>query len=95
MTDDSPSDYPEIDVPLTKVDMEHLEAGQPVFKAGDGTRLVLRFDGWQERNMVPVEALAELIQRWGERHNDEITMMEKAAWGTASRELHDVIEEYQ
>jgi len=44
---------------------------------------------------VPIEELEALIQRWGERHDDEITMMEKAAWGTASRELHEVIQEYR
>lgn len=47
------------------------------------------------RVYVPVGDLRELIQRWGQRHDDEITMMEKAAWGTARHELHQLIQEYE
>jgi len=40
-------DIEEIEVWLTDYDMDHLRDGQPVFKpAGEDTRLVLRYDGY-------------------------------------------------
>lgn len=47
----------ETDVWLTPHDMDHLQDGQPVFKQGDKSALVLRTRGWDgeptESNVTP------------------------------------------
>lgn len=54
------SDVDETDVWLTPHDMDHLKAGQPVFKGvGEDQLLVLRAASWDELELMEVTANGE------------------------------------
>jgi hypothetical protein len=61
----------EVDVELTTFDMDDLSEGQPVFKQGDGTRLVLRFEDFQDWHLVPKAELEALADEWREQRTGE------------------------
>lgn len=96
MTDDS--DIQEINVQLSQFDMDHLSEGQPVFKvAGDETRLVLRFDEFQEWHRVPIAELEQLADEW-EKNKFAWDCRGKEgsrAFEYCAQELREVLEQYE
>jgi hypothetical protein len=89
----------ETDVYLNRFDMDHLAAGQPVFKAGDGDDVIaLRFEEPGEWNRTPNEELRELVEELRERQK-ECTLAssgitgEGAVYKECADELAEVIED--
>lgn len=83
----------EVDVELTTFDMDHLSEGQPVFKQGNGTRLVLRFedvDDWHRIPKAELEALADEWEDLGTKHVDGRRVQDLCA-----QQLREVLEQHE